>query len=160
MRSIFLFLLGIALTASVTLRAEAAIQPWSENVFKQLENEYGAEASRRMRSIHDVMIQNKDQPLRKKLEIVNDTLNALPWVTDRSKWSAEDYWATPLETIALYGGDCEDMAIGKYMALRLMGVPRKNLYLGYVKVKATGESHMVMVWVNDQRSAPLAERSR
>jgi predicted transglutaminase-like cysteine proteinase len=87
--------------------------------------------------------------------LVNNKFNELPWIADKDKWSAEDYWATPFETITQFGGDCEDMAIGKFLALRLMGIPKKNLHLGYVKVKATGESHMILVWVSDDRSETM-----
>lgn len=155
MRLIAQVLLMLACLASFNLRAEARFQPWSENLFKQIEIEYGKAASQRMRHIHKVIVDNQHQPLRKKLEITNDTLNALPWITDKAKYNAEDYWATPLETVALFGGDCEDMAIGKYVMLRMLGIPGKNLYLAYVKVRATGETHMVLVWLNDKRTESL-----
>jgi predicted transglutaminase-like cysteine proteinase len=155
MRLISQVLFALVWLASFSLHAETRFQPWSENVFKQLEVDYGATAAKRLRHIHDVILKNIDQPLRKKLEVANDTLNSLPWITDKAKYSKDDYWATPLETIALFGGDCEDMAIGKYVMLRMMGVPQKNLYLAYVKVKATGESHMVLLWLDDNRKNGL-----
>ncbi|NVK42778.1 MAG: transglutaminase-like cysteine peptidase [Oceanospirillaceae bacterium] len=135
--------------------AQAAPVRWSDEVFTHVQSEYGIAASNRLRRIYDTLMANADKPLRQKLEVVNDTMNKLPWVTDRDKWNAEDYWATPMETIVKYGGDCEDMAIGKFVGLRLMGVPKENLYLGYVKVKATGEAHMVLVWVNDAQTETL-----
>jgi predicted transglutaminase-like cysteine proteinase len=139
-------------------QAQLRLEPWSENVFKQIEKEHGAAAAKRMRNIYQFILDNQDRPLAEKLQLVNNKFNTLPWVADRDKWSAEDYWATPFETITQFGGDCEDMAIGKFMALRLMGVPKKNLHLGYVKIKAdsggpaAGQTHMVLVWVNDDRS--------
>jgi hypothetical protein len=36
-----------------------------------------------------------------------------------------------------------------------MDVPKQNLELAYVKIKKTGESHMVLVWLNDSRSESL-----
>lgn len=155
MRLIVQILLMLACLASFNLRAEARFQPWSEGIFKQIEIEYGKAASQRMRHIHQVIVDNQDAPLHKKLEVTNNTLNALPWMTDKAKYNAEDYWATPLETVALFGGDCEDMAIGKYVMLRMLGIPGKNLYLAYVKVRATGETHMVLVWLNDKRNESL-----
>lgn len=155
MRLIVQVLLVLACLASFNLRAEGKFQPWSENLFKQIEIEYGKAASQRMRHIHKVIVDNQNAPLREKLAVTNGTLNALPWITDKAKYNTEDYWATPLETIALFGGDCEDMAIGKYVMLRMLGIPEKNLYLAYAKVRATGEAHMVLVWFNDKRNESL-----
>lgn len=150
-----LLILMTGLSVSHLQAAEPASPRWSDEVFRQVAIEQGVAASNRLRKIYDTLMASADKPLRQKLEVVNDTMNALPWVTDQAKWKADDYWATPLETITQYGGDCEDMAIGKYVGLRLMGVPQKNLFLGYVKVRATGEAHMVLVWVNDERTETL-----
>ncbi|GGO78995.1 hypothetical protein GCM10011348_12200 [Marinobacterium nitratireducens] len=143
-------MLGYTVTA---VQAEPA--RWSEELFAQFQKEYGVAGASRLRRVYETLIAEADAPLETKLRVVNDTLNKLPWVTDRDKWHAEDYWATPIETIALYGGDCEDMAIGKYVGLRLLGVPEKNLYLGYVRVRATGEPHMVLVWLSDDHQHAL-----
>jgi predicted transglutaminase-like cysteine proteinase len=128
------------------------LQPWSESLFAQVEKEYGALAAKRLRYVYDTARSNQDKPVLEKLEIANATLGKLPWVSDQAQWNAEDYWATPFEIITQVGGDCEDMAIGKYVMLRMMGVPQRNLYLGYGKLKARNEAHMVLVWANDRRS--------
>lgn len=145
------FTLGFFLY-SPALYGEAKWQPWSENLFTQAEKEFGAEATKRLRYIHQIIQDSYSKPDREKLEIVNLTLNSFPWISDRNNWNAEDYWATPLETLTKFGGDCEDMAIGKFMMLRMMGVPKQNLELGYVKVRQAGESHMVLVWINNSKS--------
>ncbi|MCU7835768.1 MAG: transglutaminase-like cysteine peptidase [gamma proteobacterium symbiont of Taylorina sp.] len=132
--------------------AETKIAPWSEKVFEQLEKDYGHAGMERMKKVYNIIQDNQDKTLDEKLKLANDTLNKLPWIADKKKWNQDDYWATPLETITTFGGDCEDMALGKLAMLRLMGVPKKNLYLGYVKLKKTGEIHMVLVWANEQRT--------
>ncbi len=147
--TLFLFLL------SSNSFADLKLNPWSEAVFDNINKEYGVAASKRMRNIYQLILDNEDKPLREKMEVANNALNALPWIADREKWSADDYWATPFETLTQFGGDCEDMAIGKLVVLRLMGIPKKNLHLAYVKVKQTGEFHMVLVWVNDARTQTL-----
>lgn len=154
MRIGYVLIVGLLFFSSV-LSADIRLEPWSEGVFKQIEKEYDRAASERMRNIYQLILHNVDKPLKEKLELVNDTLNSLPWITDKEKWNADDYWATPFEIITQFGGDCEDMAIGKYLGLRLMGVPKRNLHLGYVIVKATGEAHMVLVWINDERTESL-----
>ena len=127
--------------------ADMNIQPWSDSLFVQLEKEFGKQGADRMRRLNDLMLANKDKPTDEKLKIVNDAVNQLPWIADSSKYDVNDYWATPLETIATFGGDCEDMAIAKWMLLRMMGIPKENLRLSYVKIKKTGESHMVLAYL-------------
>jgi predicted transglutaminase-like cysteine proteinase len=138
--------LGIAQTGSSTW------EPWSEKLFAQLEKEYGAVAVKRLRYVHDTARENQNKPILQKLEVANSTLGRLPWVSDQAQWNADDYWATPLEMITKVGGDCEDMAIGKYVMLRMMGVPKRDLFLGYAILKTRNEAHMVLVWANDKRT--------
>lgn len=131
------------------------LTPWSENVFTQIEKEYGIEAGKRIRYVYDLIQTNQQKPVREKLEIVNTALNLFPWLSDKELWNEDDYWATPLETLARFGGDCEDMVIGKFVMLRLMGIPKKNLYLGYANIRQSGQAHMVLVWLNDDRTESL-----
>lgn len=104
------FTLGLYLFSSL-LHAEVEQQPLSEEVFIQIDSEFGAEASKRMRYIHQTIQDNYSKPGREKLEIVNNTLNAFPQISDSRNWDTDDYWAAPLETLTKFGGDCEDMAI-------------------------------------------------
>ena len=57
-----------------------------------------------------------------QLRAINIEMNRWPYVTDQVNWNLPDYWATPLQFLQK-GGDCEDFAIAKYMALRDLGVP-------------------------------------
>ena len=122
-------------------------RPWAESLFLEIARQYGQPAADRMRRLHDLVVENGEAPVATRLRVANDAINGLPWIADRDKYDQEDYWATPLETIATFGGDCEDMAIAKFMMLRLMGVPAERLRLAYARVKATGESHMVLVYL-------------
>ena len=152
-------LLATLLTVSFIFFSQALLsqntnfKPWSENFFAQIEKEYGKPGANRLRKLHDIVVANIDKPVAVKLQITNDALNQLPWLTDREKYNQEDYWATPIETITTFGGDCEDIAIAKYMMLRVLGIPREKLFLGYAKVKKTREAHMVLVYI-DNPNAP------
>jgi predicted transglutaminase-like cysteine proteinase len=153
------FLLFIS--PKIVLAADAQqtnFRPWSENFFLHIEKEYGAAGANRLRKLHDLIVKNIDKPVREKLQVTNDALNRLPWLTDREKYKQDDYWATPLETITTFGGDCEDIAIAKYMMLRVMGIPAKNLFLAYAKIKKTGEAHMVLVYI-DHPDKPADKRT-
>lgn len=135
----------------------AAYQPWSENVFTHIKKEHGLQAEKRMRYLHDIIVKNQDKTEEEKLRLVNDTMNNLPWIADKVHWDSVDYWATPMETIATFGGDCEDIAIAKWVVLRTLGIPKDKLRLSYVKVKATGENHMILAYV-DRIDLPREKR--
>lgn len=134
----------------------AAFQAWSEKVFQNVEQEYGKKAEKRMRYFHQLILKNQNKTNFEKLKIVNDSLNQLPWIADKAHWKSADYWATPLETIATFGGDCEDMAIVKWIMLRHLGIPKERLRLAYVKIKKTGKSHMVLLYL-DKINVPLTQ---
>ena len=125
----------------------ATYQPWSENVFTHINKEYGVQAEKRMRLLHDFILENQEKSDKEKLRLVNDIMNKLPWIADEQHWKSADYWATPLETLTTFGGDCEDIAIAKLIVLRHLGIPREKLRLVYVRVKETGENHMVLAYV-------------
>src|SRR6185436_8692069 len=67
------------------------------------------------------------------LQTVNAYFNRIPFLADSTHWAAEDYWATPAETVASNGGDCEDYSIAKYFLLKEFGVPVERLRITYVK---------------------------
>ena len=52
----------------------------------------------------------------------------IPNRLDIDWWGEEDYWATAEETRRTNGGDCEDIAIIKLQALRVLGFPVDSLY--------------------------------
>src|SRR5687767_3292240 len=47
------------------------------------------------------------------LDEVNRVLNRIAFVDDEKHWGEEDYWATPAESVASNGADCEDYTIAK-----------------------------------------------
>ena len=89
-----------------------------------------------------------------QLRAVNHFFNQLTFKTDLEHWQQDDYWATPIETLASNGGDCEDFAIAKYFTLRQLGVPAKSMRITYVKALRLNEPHMVLTYYPD-RGEPL-----
>lgn len=57
---------------------------------------------------------------------VNKAVNAVPYCDDMSNYAVTDHWATPREFLHR-GGDCEDFAITKYLALLHSGSPEDRL---------------------------------
>ena len=119
--------------------------PWEEAVFAEVEKQHGIAAAERLRKVHGFIITNQYKPVAEKLKLVNDYMNALPWIADPDIWKMPDYWATPFETLTTFGGDCEDIAIAKYLTLRLMGIPDDKLGFAYVQT-SNKERHMILVY--------------
>lgn len=97
-----------------------------------------------------------------KLDAVNDFFNTrVQFVDDIYNWKESDYWATPLETMGVLKGDCEDFTIAKYITLLLAGMPMEHLRLFYVKAKIGGtnspisQAHMVLSYYEKSTSEPL-----
>jgi predicted transglutaminase-like cysteine proteinase len=147
------FLVFLILSMVVVSSASAALvfEPWEDEVFVAIGKEHGPEAEKRIRNIMDIIIVNHEKPVMEKLELTNNYLNNIPWIADSNLWKREDYWATPFETLTTFGGDCEDMAIGKYAMLRLMGIPDDALGFAYVETRDK-ERHMVLVFKENDGS--------
>lgn len=99
---------------------------------------------------------------RERLEAVNDFFNRrILFEDDRAIWDQDDYWATPLETLAVGRGDCEDIAIAKYYALKAAGVPVASMRLVYVRATIAGprgptsQAHMVVAYYATPGAEPL-----
>ena len=97
-----------------------------------------------------------------RLERVNAFINRrIVFDGDISVWGKSDYWATPLETLGQGAGDCEDLAIIKYVSLRMAGVPARKLRLIYAKARVQGVdgpvslAHMVLAYYATPDAAPL-----
>ena len=105
---------------------------------------------------------------------INDHYNSFTRVSDDKLWGRTDYWAAPDELQRVGAGDCEDLAIAKYFALREANVDAARMRLAYGQVYRAElgriESHIVLLyrssagqawWVLDnltEKPAPLWER--
>ena len=83
-------------------------------------------------------------PLREKVIRAQVILNGVPYVPTARNWSRTAYWETPLEFL-VYGGQCQDYAIAKYMLLRQAGVPADQMRIVVLRATALGEDHAVLV---------------
>jgi predicted transglutaminase-like cysteine proteinase len=93
---------------------------------------------------------------RAQLERVNHFINrSVSFVSDQQAWGADDYWATPAQTLSLGKGDCEDFAIAKYFSLVRMGVPSEKLRLTFVKALKQNQAHMVLAYYPSASEQPL-----
>lgn len=125
---------------------DAALQNYGET---------GVFAAREWLSLLDAL---KNEPLEDQLKAVNDFFNDwVEWLDDIDVWGEEDYWATPLETLAAAAGDCEDFSIAKYVSLRVLGVPDEQLRLIYVNARLPegSQAHMVLGYYQVPTAMPL-----
>jgi len=75
---------------------------------------------------------------------VNTKMNKVRYISDSQNWGKSDYWETPIEFLKR-GGDCEDYAITKYVALRTLGVPEDRLRVAIVQDTYKNIPHAVLV---------------
>jgi predicted transglutaminase-like cysteine proteinase len=83
-------------------------------------------------------------PLRERIARVNSVLNQVPYVTAQANWHDPNHWETPYEFLAR-GGQCQDYAIAKFMALEQSGVPQEALRLAVVRDTEKAADHAVAV---------------
>lgn len=95
----------------------------------------------------------KTLPLRARVERVNGIFNRMPYVPAEANWHDVAYWETPYEFLE-HGGQCQDYAIAKYLALLESGVPEQELRFVVVHDNQLQLDHAITVV--DVDGAPLA----
>lgn len=120
----------------------------------KVQDQYGQQGVERVERWEQLVWDITYRSVPDQLRAVNQFFNQLKFRSDREHWQQDDYWATPIETLASDGGDCEDFAIAKYFTLRQLGVPAKNMRITYVKALRLNEPHMVLTYYPD-RGEPL-----
>jgi predicted transglutaminase-like cysteine proteinase len=72
-------------------------------------------------------------------------------VSDWTRFGVQDYWSTPIATMRIGTGDCEDYAILKYFALLEAGIPQNDLRLLIVgDIKRKTSHALVAVRLGEQ----------
>ncbi len=104
---------------------------------------------------HDLGRPPSDSETMRELEEFNGYWNRVRYYTDARHWGVTDYWATPVETLASEGADCEDYAIGKYFSLKAMGIPVQSLRITYVRAVRWNQAHMVLAYYPESSSDPF-----
>ena len=129
----------------------------SERLMQTYARRFGPEAPARLRAWRRYAAQHEDTAVaeRELLVDVNRTLNRIRFIDDAIHWGVEDYWATPAESVASNGGDCEDFAIAKYFLLKELGIPIAKLRMTYVKALKLNQAHMVLAYYPRPDAEPL-----
>ncbi len=145
----------VALLLFCTAVVAADMVGFSTGLMRQVAARWGSDAPKRLLDWRDELAKHiarrhGDLPAASEisddLEDFNDYWNDIRYYTDLQHWRAMDYWATPVETLASEGADCEDYAIGKYFSLKALGVPVQNLRITYVRALRWNQPHMVLAY--------------
>src|SRR6266567_4141042 len=95
---------------------------------------------------------------RARLGEINRAINlAVRPVSDLAQYGQLDVWTSPLATLTR-GGDCEDYAIAKFVALRRAGVASDDLRIVIMRDTVHGEDHAVAAARLDGRWLTLDNR--
>ncbi len=86
----------------------------------------------------------KSRPLADRVEHANEYLNAIRYVPATENWGSVAYWETPFEFLAR-GGQCQDYAISKYLALEAAGVPDSDLRVAVVHDTQSNQDHAILL---------------
>jgi predicted transglutaminase-like cysteine proteinase len=105
--------------------------------------------------LQELILSDNSVTDRDKLNKVNNFFNQMEFVSDLDHWGKKDYWATPVELLTTYAGDCEDFSAAKFFTLLAMGVPEEKLYLTYVKSLKYNDYHMVLTYHSNPKDEPL-----
>lgn len=143
--------------ATLVVPASAALVSFSPGLLDYVSRVYSPDAPKRlmiwqkllndMRGAEAMRAQQGDaQSESLTLRKINAFFNQIPYFNDSVHWRQEDYWATPVEMLSTFGGDCEDYSIGKYLSLKDLGIPIERLRITYVRAKELNESHMVLAY--------------
>jgi predicted transglutaminase-like cysteine proteinase len=129
----------------------------SERLMEAYARRFGAAARGRLDTWKGYAAQRRQTPSAERdlLLEVNRILNRIRFVDDQTHWGEADYWATPAESVASNGGDCEDFTIAKYFLLKELGVPISRLRMTYVKAIRLNQAHMVLAYYPKPDAEPL-----
>src|SRR5882672_2709942 len=95
---------------------------------------------------------------RARLGEINRAINlAVRPVSDLAQYGQLDVWTSPLVTLTR-GGDCEDYAIAKFVALRRAGIAPDDLRIVIMRDTVRGEDHAIAAARLDGRWLTLDNR--
>lgn len=149
------FLLAAMVMIGSVVSNRATTRHYNDDLLNRITEKYGSDASKRLIALSNLVDQSSGLDDSGKIKVVNDFFNRIPYYSDIKHWNEMDYWATPVEKLSTYGGDCEDYALAKYYTLRELGVEEKKLRIMYVKALEWNEAHMVLAYYPKPSLPPM-----
>lgn len=153
---------------AISLAVLMLLAPWvsaatdyrniSDKALTAIKKKYGSSASKRIAkwsAVLNKVATDESMSENSMARFANDYFNRVRWEWDIKHWGVEDYWATPIETLGTFAGDCEDFSIGKYFSLINMGMKTDKLRITYVKALDQNLAHMVLAYYPEPNAEPL-----
>lgn len=133
---------------------------WDASLMRQAAQRLGPGAVAALAPLQAMMTESRQQDELSRLVLVNRFFNnTIQFRSDLEVWGQDDYWASPLQTLATGRGDCEDYVIAKYAVLLAIDVPMDRLRLVYVRARLPDQAaplaHMVLAYYPAPGAEPL-----
>ncbi|MFA5233493.1 MAG: transglutaminase-like cysteine peptidase [Sulfurimonas sp.] len=133
-----------------------ASEPYVDKaLLNEITDKHGVFAKKRFFFLQEIIDLVKDKGDLEKLEAINNFFNEVRYSPDIKIYGKSDHWVTPWEFLGNDKGDCEDYVIGKYFALKHLGIDYKKLFFTYVCSTNFKEPHMVLTYFETPKSEPL-----
>lgn len=108
---------------------------------------------------------HRGDSLMSQMQFANRLVNRQAYRTDAHNWGERDRWSPPEEFLQR-GGDCEDFAVTKYIALRFLGVPPDDVRIAVVQDVERGMKHAIVavyegdvIWILDNQVQEIRRSS-
>jgi predicted transglutaminase-like cysteine proteinase len=134
-------------------------------VIRSCEENRASCASRAALQFLSIIDSGRTSEGRGRLGKINRAVNlSIRPMSDLSINGEEDVWSSPLSTLGIGAGDCEDYAIAKFLALQEAGVSSNDLRIVLLRDNFRGNDHAVLAarldgnWlILDNRSMAMVE---
>jgi len=128
----------------------------NSDIITRAKLQYGEDGHQRIKNWLRFIDESVDKSEWQKVHLVNDFFNKnIQYKTDEALWKQKDYWATPLESLGVGMGDCEDYVIAKYFTLIALGMPEDKIRLMYVRQRTVNQPHMVLIYIEKPNQIPF-----
>ncbi len=128
----------------------------NSDIIDRAQNQYGDSGYSRIKKWLNFIDDSSDNSEWQKIHLVNDFFNEnIKYKTDKELWNQNDYWATPIESLGVGMGDCEDYVIAKYFTLIALGIPEDKIRLMYVRQRTVNQPHMVLIYIEKPNQIPF-----
>ncbi len=136
-----------------------AFTKWS-GMFERFDRDFNQISSQKIiRNLKIELAEYKSSSILEMARQVNDMMNEKKYIVDSKNWGKSDYWATPIEFMTR-GGDCEDFAIAKYVALRALGVPENRMRIAIVQDLQKNIPHAILVVYSEKGAVILDNQAK
>ena len=149
-------LFGANETRSDNLKAFTKWLGMFERFEKELDDK---NAQRTIKAMKISLAEHRSGSIYEMAKGVDKMMNKKKYIIDQKNWGTSDYWATPVEFMK-HGGDCEDFAIAKYIALRALGVPESRMRVAIVQDLKKNMPHAVLIVYSEKGPLVLDNQSQ